>query len=390
MKGEFSVLQRFWVDPRTRLAVRIVVSVAAAVTAWMCFVPSGWRGLLPAASPFVALLSLCAGTVGWFLAGALPLALASIFSPRFFCRWLCPAGLCQEAAGRLGSRLTIARAGAWSKLRAGYWLLGIGIGSAWIGYPLFLCLDPLVLFTNGWGIALLAVLALVRPGFWCGSVCPLGALQDLLRLTPRRSQTSASRRMFLQAAGAAVCGTAYRITLPVRPSDDPALRPPGVHDEAAFLRLCARCGACIRACPAGILRHGGTGNGFARILAPEINFGENACEPSCSACGAVCPTGAIPRFTTEQKRGFLIGLAQVDPEGCLAANGMECGVCVRSCPYGAMALQWDASEIQASVRVDAGRCVGCGACVNACPADPRAVSIHPLSSGEAETKGRGK
>ncbi|MBO4288091.1 MAG: 4Fe-4S dicluster domain-containing protein [Kiritimatiellae bacterium] len=386
----YAILKRFLADPRTRLVVRIVFSAAVAVVVWTRFAPSGWRGLLPSVSPFVALLSLCAGAGGWFLAGALPLALAAVFSPRFFCRWLCPAGLCQEVAGRIGSRLPGVRVGAWSKFRCGYWLLGIGIGAALLGYPLFLCLDPLVLFTNGWGVALLVALALVRPGFWCGNVCPLGALQDLLRQSPRLRQTSASRRMFLQAAGGAVCGAVYRLALPVRPADESALRPPCVPDEAAFLRLCARCGACVRACPAGILRHAGTDNGVARILAPEVRFGEGVCDPSCTVCGTVCPTGAIPRFTAEQKRLRPIGIARVDPEGCLAANGMECGVCVRSCPFEAMALQWEASDMQSLVTVDAGRCVGCGVCVNACPADPRAVSIHPLPAGEAATEGTGK
>ena len=401
----FSCKQCSCASPRTRLIVRGTVAFAAAVGTWTHFAPHGWRGLLPSVSPYVALLSLCAGAGGWFLAGALPVALAAVFSPRFFCRWLCPAGLCQEAAGRLGSRLFRLRPGSGPKLRFGYWLAGIGIGAALLGYPLFLCLDPLVLFSNGWGLALLSLLAMLRPGFWCGGVCPLGALQDLLRKlssplrlcveifgmpSVRPRAVSASRRVFLQAAGGAACGAVYRLALPCAApatARRPALRPPGVRDEAAFLRLCARCGACILACPSGILRHGGTGNGFARVLAPEVRFGEGVCEPSCTVCGAVCPTGAIPRFTAERKRSRPIGLAKVDADICLAANGMECGICARSCPYGAMALQWSEEEMQTTVVVDAGRCVGCGVCVNVCPADPRAVSIHPLPDRDAAKEG---
>ncbi|MGE4129812.1 MAG: 4Fe-4S dicluster domain-containing protein [Hyphomicrobiaceae bacterium] len=62
----------------------------------------------------------------------------------------------------------------------------------------------------------------------------------------------------------------------------PEQRPPWSRPEAEFLEACARCGACIEACPTGVLVEGSS-------QYPAIRFGTAACT-LCAACAQACPT----------------------------------------------------------------------------------------------------
>ncbi|MBQ7188797.1 MAG: 4Fe-4S dicluster domain-containing protein [Kiritimatiellae bacterium] len=393
---------RTWV----RWLVRVVCTGCAFWLVWAHLLPGVSEvrfgtGTLPACSPFVALLSLCAGTLGGVLLYALPVALFSFLSPRFFCRWMCPAGCCQDVLAKVRCRIirAVPFRGMW---RLAPVFVGIGIAAALFGYPLFLCLDPLVLFHNGWGLVGLLIGAVLVPYLWCAKLCPLGALQDFLYRIPRalvrlfrrgegehgakEPQGQLGRRVFLGG----LIGVAYRSVLPPHEARG-AIRPPMSVDESRFLRLCARCGACVRACPVRLIRYGGAGNGIAATLAPEVHFGMEYCNPSCNECGKVCPTGAIPRFEREAKAEKPMGIARVSDESCRAANGQECGTCVNSCPYGALDLGWDAVNMVSHVLIDPKACVGCGCCEFVCPVIPKAIVVVPLGAVPApERTGEGK
>jgi NAD-dependent dihydropyrimidine dehydrogenase PreA subunit len=58
--------------------------------------------------------------------------------------------------------------------------------------------------------------------------------------------------------------------------------------------------------------------------------------------------------------------ALVDEEKCLG-----CGVCLHTCPTGAVSLE----EV---ARIDPEHCIGCGRCVEKCP--QKAISLYPLES----------
>jgi ferredoxin-type protein NapF len=374
---------------------------------------------VPSASPFNALLTVAAGAGGLFLLGALAVAVACVFWPRAFCRWLCPTGTCQNAVSGFRFKLSGFSQRASRRKpkprslppkpsplktkplpRPGVWLVFIGVGAALAGYPLFGWLDPLALFNAAFGAArrqlewrdwlaaaglpLLLLLALAAPGLWCGRLCPLGALQDLLRapfriraLNPalRSCETAAiGRRAFLGLS----LGAGYRLarsparTAPARP----ALRPPAADGDARFTRRCTRCGACVRSCPSGILGFGGRGAGWAGVLAPELCFDYGYCQPSCTRCGQVCPSGAIPRFTRKTKHARPMGLAAVDEKACLLSQSRECGACVGACQYGALDLAWNPENMTSRVVADAALCTGCGCCEYVCPASPKAMRVH--------------
>ena len=398
-----------------RAAVRGAVCAAAAVCALQAAGPAWLAAVLPSLSPFTALLAVAAGAAGALLLGAAAVAAACVFFPRFFCRWLCPAGSCRDAlTGWVPRRKWVGRVP-----QAGVWLVFVGAGAALAGYPLFGWLDPLVIFNAAFGVArkhlglwdwlaaaglpLLLLLEMIAPGLWCGRLCPLGATQDVLRLLGRAGAPgqagaaaeqgvpgckppvigSASRRVFLGLG----LGAGYRLAVPpARGEPAGVIRPPASGRSARFTRLCVRCGNCVRACPNGIIRFGGTGAGWAGVLAPEVSFEWDYCPASCTACGQVCPTGAIPRFDKAGKFTVPMGCAEVDMQSCLLGEGRECGACAGACPHEALELAWDKVEMVSRVVVNTKACTGCGYCEYVCPSSPKAIRVKALRRPRQDRK----
>jgi len=384
-------------SPTHILTIRIAALMAAvALLVPLPLVP--WPAasvVVPSLSPFVAGSgALAARAVPMAALIGLPVLVASLLRGRWFCCWLCPVGLLAEQAGRL----SLGRA-AWTARvpRVGRGIVLLTLGGACLGYPLFLWLDPLALFSGAFSVLHepLAVggtasatllggaiaLGLVLPGAWCGRICPLGATQELLaawkRLLPR-SRPSAeggeplARRAWLRlapgallaAAGGCVALLMRRVALG---RSDPPIRPPGALDEGRFAGVCARCGNCLRACPTRILRPDLAPGHPEGWFAPVAVFDPGYCREDCTACSQVCPSGAIARTSPKAKRGVAMGMAKVELEFCFLSNDHECQICRRHCPFDAITYAWDEAAYSRSPVVDASRCTGCGACEIACP-----------------------
>lgn len=138
----------------------------------------------------------------------------------------------------------------------------------------------------------------------------------------------------------------------LRPRPAPQFRPPWT-DEASVSARCTGCGACIKACAAGLLAAGPGG-------LPRLVPGQGECT-FCRACADACDEGV-----------FLADLAAPWPVtvalsgSCLLKAGISCRLCTDACPT--EALRFDLSVRPAgAIRIDAEACTGCGACLPPCP-----------------------
>jgi ferredoxin len=113
------------------------------------------------------------------------------------------------------------------------------------------------------------------------------------------------------------------------------------------------------------------------MLTPRLDTRLGYCSYTCNACGQVCPTGAIPPLSIEEKRHVSIGLAQVNRNRCLPwAYNIECIVCEETCPVSNKAIKLEEAQV-----IDAHGelltiqrpyvvkelCIGCGMCEYQCP-----------------------
>ncbi|MBN1341450.1 MAG: 4Fe-4S dicluster domain-containing protein [Phycisphaerae bacterium] len=379
--------------------------LAAAVLLAAPLLPYATSPYVSAASPFVAIsAAVAARTVSVMTLVALPFLFAALLWRRWFCRYTCPLGLILEQPGRLRSPRP-SRLAKWPRI--GLWILLITLAGSALGYPLLLWTDPLAIVTSIVGLpwqpsraatiivgivaAAILILSAAVPGAWCARICPLGAMQDLLATLRRRirrnrnqptpadpeSGLAVPRRSILALPiGAAWAALALR--QPNANTNNP-LRPPGALPDPRFAGLCIRCGNCIRACPERILTPDLDGRRIASLLTPTVSFTAGYCAKPCVACAEVCPSGAIPPLSPDNKVRATIGLPVIDHEQCIL-NATECRRCIAACPYEALSTRWDEETYQAVLAIDMAKCPGCGACQLVCPTSPKSIVIQPPPS----------
>lgn len=369
------------------------VVLAAAVVFVLGLLPEKHEGrlavVLPALSPFLSVCSAIAlRSLSWIYLLSIPVLLVSLYRTRWFCRYMCPAGLVLEGASLLSRN----KKGIGGIPRMGHLVLVFALGGAVLGYPVFLWLDPLSMFNGflvcfkwpvtlaalvpGIGFIIVVLLNLWRPYIWCYRICPLGFLQEQLAWIGRPAGRkniagqSDSRRMFLAGVVGGVTGGILRnVTGKIR-----VIRPPGAMEENRFTALCARCGNCINACPEKIIYPDLGETGLPGILTPVVRIGPSYCSEWCSECNKVCPTGAIAMMDLDEKRTVSIGRAVVSRNLCLAWEQREhCMVCDEYCPYHAIKVI-DKGGV-ACPEVDPDVCRGCGLCQTVCPAQKCAIFV---------------
>jgi ferredoxin len=137
---------------------------------------------------------------------------------------------------------------------------------------------------------------------------------------------------------------------------------------------------------------------FSPHLLPRFLFEQSFCEYSCTLCGQVCPTGAIPRLTEEQKHAQPTGKAYFDHQRCLPwAENTPCIRCEEMCPAPEKAIKIlntitikDKAGLDVEIQqpyVDRDLCVGCGICESNCTIEGvSAIRVRRIESPDPGTE----
>jgi polyferredoxin len=257
--------------------------------------------------------------------------LLNLLIPRFYCRFVCPAG----ALFGVLSRFTLWRIGKTADECRNCHICEQSCEGA--------CSPTTEIRTNE------CILCMN-----CISDCRHGLMtyQTAPSATGEIAGTDLSRRKFITAA---VSGAAsiplLRIDGNLGPNWKPGLiRPPGALPETDFLARCIKCGQCMRICPTNVIHPSGLAGGLEGLWTPTLNFriGTSGCQYNCIACGNLCPTAAIRPISLDERRGrnefadrgpIKIGTAFVDRGRCLPwAMDRPCIVCQENCPVSPKAI----------------------------------------------------
>lgn len=370
----------WWVHLKYYLLTAVLVSSAfgVLVSSFVAAIPVLTRGMQFGLGPLQAVLPAGGNPAAPMNAGqavSLVLLLAilglTFLGPRFWCRYLCPTGALFSIASLL--RVT-GRNVASSCTDCGRCVESCSFDAIRAD---FVTRNADCTFCQT-----------------CGGTCPVHAIQFAGRWEkpdlrpaedPPAGEISLSRRGFLAGTAgglAAVLGVG-KVFAAGLGSDAAALpvRPPMAVPERDFLRMCVRCGLCLKACPTGILQPLGFGQGLGGLWTPRAAADRAGCDPGCNICGQVCPTGAIRDLPLAEKRAARMGLALVNEKTCLPHSGrQDCAMCVDACKTAG----YDAIEFlrvhvemdeQGMPTEDSGyfapvvlpeKCVGCGHCQARC------------------------
>lgn len=323
-------------------------------------------------APFFATMSFVAVFFGLVFA-------ASRLSPRFWCRYVCPAG----ASLALLSRRPVWRRRVSEKC--------IECGKCQRACPMqAIAGDPHATLHGE------CILCRV-----CAGVCPTGAIDFPFSPPVLESQiaqpTMAGRRAVLAAGATGAAGLVMGGLGLAAPLHAATVRPPGSAPEDEFLSRCMRCGQCALACPTNIIQPVWFSSGLLGVFSPTLTPVRGFCDPHCHECGKACPTLAIRPLPSQERVWAKLGTAEVNRETCLAwKDKKKCLVCDEVCPYGAVELKPEPGNPVYVPHVDEKRCAGCGYCEHFCPVRPaRAIRVGSknqirLSSGSLESAAKTK
>ena len=329
--------------------------------------------------------------------------LLNLLADRFWCRYLCPLGALLGLAAKVqvlrpvagttcdacGSCVRACRLGAVEGAADG---LGPAAGDVHAAAAGAAATDPTTPVTPA---AARVVTSECTMCLDCFVACRRAAGMTLgvaHRPGPWMPAYDPGRREFVAAAALGVGAVALFGAGVARAVKAPGLiRPPGAQDEGAMLSRCLRCSECVKVCPTSGLQPALFEAGLEGLWTPVLTSRLGYCDYACTACGHVCPSGAIPRLSLEEKRKRVLGLAVIDRNRCLPwASDTPCIVCQEMCPVPDKAIQLSGNHLitrpdgtqdyLARPHVVPSRCIGCGICEYKCPLEgPAAIRVMPTN-----------
>ena len=159
--------------------------------------------------------------------------------------------------------------------------------------------------------------------------------------------------------------------------------PPGAGSIEEFNRKCTGCQLCVANCSGKVLTPAGLEYGLAGIGQPRMDTNHGFCDPACSRCNNICPSGALRPLTLAEKKRCRVGMVTYYRNRCVVVTaGEACGACAEHCPTGALDMV-DYKDGLTIPKVTPELCVGCGGCEYVCPVRPqRAVVINGVLKQE--------
>ncbi len=245
--------------------------------------------------------------------------------------------------------------------------------------------------------------------FNCIEECPEGALR-CAAFPPKEHEVAgpdtSRRKLILAGVSGLLFYPFVRITgRSTRDFSSKLIRPPGAVEELEFLERCVKCDQCVRVCPTNVLQPAWFEADLEGLWSPVLNFRMGYCQLHCTACGHVCPTGAIQRMPVAEKLGLgefagqgpiRLGTAHIDPARCLPhSKNVPCVVCEEVCPTSPKAIYTErvtrtlhtGEQIALGLpRVDIDLCIGCGICEYECPVVGDRRAIYVTAEGETRSQ----
>jgi polyferredoxin len=224
----------------------------------------------------------------------------------------------------------------------------------------------------------------------CADICPQEAIRFPVSLPVSMggeySSFNLSRRgFFYSLAGGLTTGfLAIKSPFALIHGKVQLIRPPGAIPEPEFLRTCIRCGECMKSCLTNTLQPCLWESGLSGLWTPKMDLRLAPCDQNCNVCGKVCPTQAIRSLPMEEKTHAKVGTAVLRKEMCLVwAQNKLCLICDEICPYNAIVFR----PVEGYRRpvVIASKCNGCGFCEQRCPVRGESA-IVVVTDGEIRLK----
>ena len=223
----------------------------------------------------------------------------------------------------------------------------------------------------------------------CKKICPENSVTFNIKQPVEQRQTiDLSKRafMFTSLIGAAIAPLLkLNFVKASNKGEATIIRPPGAMDEDVFLKLCIRCGECMKVCKTNGLHPTLLEGSIEALWTPKLIPRLGYCDYGCVLCTRVCPSGALKRLPLEEKREIALGKARIDHNRCIPWVGyarlpelekkwqdFNCGVCEEVCPVPTKAIHFN-TYVDAQQRelrrpfVREEVCVGCGFCEKVCP-----------------------
>ncbi|MFP4547678.1 MAG: 4Fe-4S dicluster domain-containing protein [Fidelibacterota bacterium] len=216
--------------------------------------------------------------------------------------------------------------------------------------------------------------------FDCLSACPASALTYSAH--KQEKVFNPGKRELLISSGVAA---AFLLPFPFRKTAKAKIKsgqpvmPPGAQNRDHFTTSCTSCQLCVTHCPTNVITPSIHQYGLSGLFQPHMDFNKSYCEYDCNICTTICPSDAMRKLPMKTKQLTQLGKVELKTDLCVVyINDTDCGACAEGCPTHAVYTVMENNINYPKTRTDI--CIGCGACQYMCPVMPKAIVVNGNSN----------